>query len=198
MDIIKKTICLKDNEIVKQIQQLIDNSKVTHNKILDNKIDYKTRIKLLMDDTFICDTYLSIINLMLLISDKNDYKNWTIAENMLRKYNIEINKNKNLFDFVIDAIKNTDNIYDKIFLSKIGKSINKYGIQNNDREKICKIIEQLEKTENSILNTIDKPISFKINRKNIDARSESIMSTVYPDNNDLIYINKKKYYFKFF
>lgn len=195
MDIIKKTIYLKDNDIIKQIQQLIDNSKITYNKILDNNIDYKSKIKLLMDDTFLCDTYFGIINLMLLLCDKNDYKNWSCAEIMLKKYNIEINSDENLFNFVIETIKKTDNIYDKIFLSKIGKSINKYGIQNDNKEKISKIIEQLEKTENSIFNTIDKPISFKINRKNIDARSESIMSSVYPDNNDLIYINKKKYHY---
>ena len=195
MDIIKKTIYLKDNDIIKQIQQLIDNSKITYNKILDNNIDYKSKIKLLMDDTFLCDTYFGIINLMLLLCDKNDYKNWSCAEIMLKKYNIEINSNENLFNFVNETIKKTDNIYDKIFLSKIGKSINKYGIQNDNKEKISKIIEQLEKTEISIFNTIDKPISFKINRKNIDARSESIMSSVYPDNNDLIYINKKKYHY---
>ena len=76
MDIIKKTIVLKNNDIINKIQQIIENSKNIYNKIFDENIDYKTRIKLLIEDTFICDTYLSIINLMILISEKEDYKNW--------------------------------------------------------------------------------------------------------------------------
>lgn len=193
MDIIKKTIILKNNDIVNKIQQVIENSKNIYNKIFDDNIDYNTRIKLLIEDTFICDTYLSIINLMILISEKEDYKNWILADNLLKKYNVEINKNDKLLNFLIESIKHTDNFYDKIFISKIAKSLNKFGINNDNKEKITKIIEQLDKTENDILNTLDKSLSFKINRNKIDARSESIMSSVYPDDNNIIYVNKKKY-----
>jgi len=192
MDIIKKTIILKNNDIINKIQQIIENSKNIYNKIFDDNIDYNTRIKLLIEDTFVCDTYLSIINLMILISEKEDYKNWIFADNLLKKYNVEINKNEKLLNFLIESIKHTNNFYDKIFISKIAKSLNKFGI-NNNKEKITKIIEQLDKTENDILNTLDKSVSFKINRNKIDARSESIMSTVYPDDNNIIYVNKKKY-----
>ena len=192
MDIIKKTINLKNNDIINKIQQIIENSKNIYNKIFDDNMDYNTRIKLLIEDTFICDTYLSIINLMILISEKEDYKNWIFADNLLKKYNVEINKNEKLLNFLIESIKHTNNFYDKIFISKIAKSLNKFGI-NNNKEKITKIIEQLDKTENDILNTLDKSVSFKINRNKIDARSESIMSTVYPDDNNIIYVNKKKY-----
>jgi len=193
MDIIKKTIVLKNNDIINKIQQIIENSKNIYNKIFDENIDYKTRIKLLIEDTFICDTYLSIINLMILISEKEDYKNWIMVESLLKKYNFEINKNDKLLQFLIESIKHTDDFYDKIFISKIAKSLNKFGINNDKKDKITKIIEQLDKTENDILNTLDKSVSFKINRNKIDARSESIMSTVYPDDNNVIYVNKKKY-----
>jgi hypothetical protein len=193
MDIIKKTIILKNNDIINKIHQIIENSKNIYNKIFDKDIDYKSRIKLLIEDTFISDIYLSIINLMILISEKEDYKNWIQAESLLKKYNIEINKNDKLLEFLIESIKHTDDFYDKVFLAKIGKSLNKFGINNEKKEKITKIIEQLDKTENDILNNLDKSISFKINRNKIDARSDSIMSSVYPDDNNMIYVNKKKY-----
>ena len=116
-----------------------------------------------------------------------------MVESLLKKYNFEINKNDKLLQFLIESIKHTDDFYDKIFISKIAKSLNKFGINNDKKDKITKIIEQLDKTENDILNTLDKSVSFKINRNKIDARSESIMSTVYPDDNNVIYVNKKKY-----
>ena len=116
-----------------------------------------------------------------------------MVESLLKKYNFEINKNDKLLQFLIESIKHTDDFYDKIFISKIAKSLNKFGINNDKKDKITKIIEQLDKTENDILNTLDKSVSFKINRNKIDARSESIMSTVYPDDNNVIYVNKRKY-----
>jgi len=52
----------------------------------------------------------------------------------------------------------------------------------------------LEQTENNIYNLIEKSIKLKIDRSKIDARSELIMSSVYPDKNDFIQINKKTFY----
>ena len=75
--------------------------------------------------------------------EKEDYKNWISAENLMKKYNIEINKNNKLLNFLIESIKNTDDYYDKIFLAKIGKSLNKFGINNDKKDKITKIIEQI-------------------------------------------------------
>lgn len=194
MDILRKLINLKGDEINTQINQIIQNSEAVYNKIFNN-IDIKIKIKLLSDDTFIFDTYMGIINLMILICDKNDYKNWINAENKLRDFNNKINQNEKLLNFVIDSIKITDNYYDKIFLSKIGRSLDKNGVRTDIKEKINKIILQLENTENIILQTLDKSIPIKLNRKQIDARSESIMSSVYPDDNDTILLNKHRYYY---
>jgi hypothetical protein len=196
MDILKKIINLKGENINTQIKQIINNSESIYNKIFsDNNIDIQVKIKLLSDDTFIFDTYMGIINLMILISDKDDYKNWLIAEKLLKDFNNNINQNDKLLEFVINSIKISDNFYDKIFLAKIGRSLDKNGIRSGMKEKINKIIIQLENTENNILHTLDKPIPIKLNRKQIDARSESIMSSVYPDENDTILLNKQRYYY---
>ena len=198
MDIVRKIYNLKGDEILIKIKQIISESELIYQKIFTNSSDnsdIKTKIKLLTDDTFIFDTYMGIINLMILISNKEDYKNWVMAEKYLKDYNNKINQSEDLLNFVIESIKICDNYYDKIFLAKIGRSLDKNGIRSNSKEKINKIISQLEITENNILNTLDKPTQIKLDRSKIDARSESIMSSVYPDDNDIILLNKQRYYY---
>jgi len=199
MDIVRKIYNLKGDEILIKIKQIISESELIYQKIFSNnselETDIKTKIKLLTNDTFIFDTYMGIINLMILISNKDDYKNWVLAEKYLKDFNNKINQSEDLLNFVIESIKTCDNYYDKIFLAKIGRSLDRSGIRTNSKEKISKIISQLEVTENNILNTLDKPTQVKLDRSKIDARSESIMSSVYPDDNNIILLNKQRYYF---
>ena len=71
----------------------------------------------------------------------------------------------------------------------------KFGTNMDNTDKIGKILLQLEQTENTLLNNLDRSLKLKIDRKKIDARSESIMSSVYPDDNSMVIINKKSYYY---
>jgi Zn-dependent oligopeptidase len=195
MDIVRRVINLKGDEILVKIKQIISESELVYQKIFSNDSDIKTKIKLLTDDTFIFDTYMGITNMMILICDRDDYKNWVMAEKNLKDFNNKINQNEELFNFVVESIKTCEKYYDKIFLAKIARSLDKTGIRTNSKEKINKIILQLENTENNILNTLDKAIQVKLDRSKIDARSDSIMSSVYPDENDIIFLNKQRYYF---
>ena len=70
--------------------------------------------------------------------------------------------NKKLLDTIIELIKDTDNMYDKIFLSKMGRSMEKYGLNTNNPKKVSKILMQLEQTENTIFNSLEKPLKIKI------------------------------------
>jgi Zn-dependent oligopeptidase len=200
MDIIKKIFNLKSNILLDKINSIIKESEQMINKItLKNDMSPDDKIKCLIRDTFIFDTYYCIINLRLLLSETDDTKILLMAETKLKNYNIDFNKNINLLNLIVDLIKNTDDIYNKIFLAKMGQSFEKYGcnllIPTNNSEKIPKILLQLEQTENVVLANIDKPTKIKLDRTKIDARSESIMSSVYPDNQNNILLTKNKYYF---
>ncbi len=197
MDIIRKISLLKGDELINHIKDTISNSDTLIDKIINNNdINSKKKIKMLIEDTYIFDTYVGIVNLMTLICDNNsDHRYWLMADNLLKNHNYKFNTNKKLLEQIIELIKNTDNMYDKIFLSKMGRSMEKYGLNSNNPEKVSKILIQLEQTENTIFNTLEKPLKIKIDRKKIDARSDSIMSSVYPDNDNCIFVNKKKYYY---
>ncbi len=201
MDIIKKINKLCGEELIKQIENLISNSKKMREQILSNtNVD---SIKLLIEDTFVFDTYNYMINLKLLISDdKNDINKLLLAEKMLKKYNFELNTDVKLLNLIIKLITKTDNKYHKIFLAKMGKSMQKFGTEKylnseskESHNKITNIITQLEQTESSLINIIEKPLVIKLDRNNIDARSESIMSSVYPDKQNNIIVDKKRYYY---
>jgi Zn-dependent oligopeptidase len=201
MDIIKKINKLCGEELIKQIENLISNSKKMREQILSNT--NVNSIKLLIEDTFVFDTYNYMINLRLIISDdKNDINNLLLAEKMLKKYNFELNTDVKLLNLIIKLITKTDNKYHKIFLAKMGKSMQKFGTEKylnseskESHNKITNIITQLEQTETSLINIIEKPLVIKLDRNNIDARSESIMSSVYPDKQNNIIVDKKRYYY---
>ena len=197
MDIIKNIFNLKSDDLLIKVNNIIEESKQTINRIIsDNSILDDNKIKLLIKDTFIFDTYYSVINLRILISESNyDYKTLLMAETKLKNYNTIFNTNKDLLNLIINLIKNTNDIYNKIFLAKMGKSFEKYGTRLDNTEKISKILIQLDQTENVILNTIEKPTKIKLDRNKIDARSESIMSSVYPDSEHNILLTKNKYYY---
>lgn len=195
MDIIRKIIILKKEKIQEKTDIIIKSSKENIKKIIDDNINDNIKIKMLIDDTYIFDVYMQTINLMTIISEKDDYKYWSYADNEFKKYNYYFNTNKKLLECIIKLIKKTNNMYEKIFLSKMGRSMEKFGTNAINTDKICKIFNQLEQTENNIYNIIDKPIKIKIDRKKIDAKSDSIMSSVCPDENNIVLVNKKKYYY---
>ncbi len=196
MDIIKKLFSLKNDQILDQVKNIISQSEICINRLItDNNIDSKIKINMLIQDTYICDTYTSVINLLLILCDKTDYHYWLQAEKMFKQHNNKFNKNSDLLKIIIELIKETDDMYDKIFLSKMGRSMEKYGVNTNDCDKTSKLLLKIEETENNIYDILDKPLKIQINRQKIGARSESIMSSVYPDNNNNIVVNKKKYYY---
>lgn len=192
MEFIKNIIDLDNNDIVKFFENLILKSDNDLQKILTTNINDNLKIKILIENTYMFDTYSSGINLMSLITRQN-IMYWKKAEALIHNYNVRFNTNKELLNLIIKLIEKTNNKYEKIFLAKMGKSMEKYGTVNEDTERISKILSQLEQTENNIYNLIEKSIKLKIDRSKIDARSESIMSSVYPDKNDFIQINKKTF-----
>jgi Zn-dependent oligopeptidase len=196
MDIIKKIFNLNHNDLLIKINNIISESEQMINKILiDDNLSADDKIKFLIKDTFIFDTYYCIINVKILLSTNDEYKTLSMAETKLKNYNINFNKNKNLLNLIINLMKHTDDVYNKIFLAKMGQSFEKYGTRTDNVDKISKILLQLDQTENVILDNIEKPTKIKLDRKNIDARSESIMSSVYPDNENNIFLTKNKYYY---
>lgn len=194
MEFIKNIIDLNNNDIVKFFENLILKSDNDLQKILTTNMNDNLKIKILIENTYIFDTYTGGINLISLITkDNNIY--WKKAEVLIHDYNVRFNTNKELLNLIIKLIEKTNDKYEKIFLAKMGKSMEKYGTVNENTERVSKILLQLEQTENNIYNLIEKSIKLKIDRTKIDARSESIMSTVYPDKNDSIQINKKTFYY---
>jgi len=187
MDIIKKINKMTSDELLKQVETLILNSKKMRDNILSNS--NINSIKLLINDTFVFDTYNYMITLrIILTNNKEDLHKLFQAEKILKKYNFELNTDTNLLNLIINLITKTDNKYQKIFLAKMGKSMQKFGTEKNinseskdNINKIVTIISQLEQSESSLINIIDKPLIIKLDRNNIDARSETIMSSVYPD-----------------
>jgi Zn-dependent oligopeptidase len=195
MDIIKKIFSLKNDQILDQVKNIITQSETCIDRLINEDIEPKIKINMLIQDTYICDTYTSVISLLILICDKSDYHNWIQAEKLFKQHNNSFNTNQELLKIIIELIKQTDDMYDKIFLSKMGRSMEKYGLNTNNSSRIAKILSQIEDTENNIFNILDKPLKIQIDRKNIGARSESIMSSVYPDDSNNIIVNKKKYYY---
>lgn len=194
MEFIKNIIDLNNNDIVNFFEKLILKSDNDLQKILTTDINDNMKIKIIIENTYMFDTYCGGINLMSLITKQNNIY-WKKAEVLVHDYNVRFNTNKALLNLIIILIEKTNDKYEKIFLAKMGKSMEKYGTVNENTERISKILLQLEQTENNIYNLIEKSIKIKIDRNKIDARSESIMSSVYPDKNNYIQINKKTFYY---
>ena len=195
MDIIKKIFNLNHNDLLTKINNIISESEKMIENILINKINDQDKIKLLIEDTFLFDTYYGVINVKILLSESNnELKSLIMAETKLKNYNTNFNKNKKILELIINLIKTTEDQNNKLFLAKMGQSIEKFGTRFDNVDKISKILIQLEQTENNILNTIEKSLSIKLDRKKIDAQSDSIMSSVYNDLNN-VQINKKIYYY---
>jgi Zn-dependent oligopeptidase len=192
MDTIKKLIKLTFNQLKEKINFLIEKSREMRIKIISKPLDNNDKIKLLVDDTFIFHIITMVVQIQILKTDGTDYDYFL---KQLTDYNIEFNTDIKLLNAIIILYKNTGNDDDKFFLLKLIKSMEKYGTCNNDHEKILEIFKYNEETEDLINTILNKPTQIRIDRKNIDAKSESIMTEVYPDKKNNIYIDKNRYYY---
>ena len=124
-----------------------------------------------------------------LFYSNHEYKSYQKYHKWIKEQQKFIIPNKTKFDKdnILYDIKSNTIDYLKCFVY-IGKEIEKLFGNNSLYTK--RIGEGLSEF---IQNIIDKSIKLKIDRNKIDARSESIMSSVYPDKNNTISINKKNY-----
>jgi len=192
MDIIKKIKC-NPIHLDEKINFLIDKSREMRLKVISKPIDNTTKIKLLVDDTFIFNIYTMITHVFSLKDSENNA--YVDILKKINQYNIEFNTDISLLNVIIELYKGTKNVDEKFFLQRLLKSMEKYGTCNESHKKILEIFTNLNSIEEQIIEILDKPTSIKIDRKNIDAKSESIMSSVYPDKKNNIYIDKARYYY---
>ena len=94
MDIIKKIFNLNSGDILNKINNIISESeKMLERIIKDNMLPDKDKVKLLIEDTFLFDTYYGIINIKILLAESNgDLKNLLMSETKLKNYNTNFNK----------------------------------------------------------------------------------------------------------
>jgi hypothetical protein len=192
MDTIKKLIKLNIEQLNEKVVFLIEKSREMKMKVISKPLDNTDKIKLLVDDTFIFHIITMIVHIKSLQTNSNEFND------LLKKlldYNIEFNTDIKLLNAIINLYKNIDNEDSKFFILKLIKSMEKYGTCNNDHAKILEIFKYNEETEDLIDTILNKPTQIKIDRKNIDAKSESIMTEVYPDKKNNIYIDKARYYY---
>jgi len=192
MDTIKKLIKLNPQQLKDKILFLIEKSREMRIKIISKPLDDNDKIKLLVDDTFIFHCITMIIQLQSLKYNLTEYDSLL---KILTDYNIEFNVDIKLLNAIIILYKNINNEDSKFFILKLIKSMEKYGTCNNEHKKILDIFSYNEETEDLINVILDKPVQIRIDRRNIDAKSESIMTEVYPDKKNLIYIDRARYYY---
>jgi hypothetical protein len=195
MDIIQKIMKIPIKSMPDKIDNLISHSIDIRNKILQN-IPSEQKIKLLIDDIFNCNIYIICLDLILIKT--TDRENIKIISNMidqLKEYNYAFNTDIKLLKVILQLYSYTKNPDELFFLMRIIKSMEKYGTCNSNHESILKILKIIDSTENLISDILDKPLSINIDRSKIDAQSESIMSSVYPDRQNKIIIDKSKYYY---
>ena len=178
-----------------KIENLINHSIDIRNKILKD-IPSEQKIKLLIDDIFNFNIYIICLNLILVkTSNKENIQILTHMISQLKEYNYAFNTDVKLLKVILQLYSYTKNPDEIFFLMKIIKSMEKYGSCNSKHESILKILKIIDSTENLISDILDKPLSINIDRSKIDAQSESIMSSVYPDKQNKIIIDKSKYYY---
>jgi len=192
MDTIKKLIKLNSKQLKEKIDFLIEKSREMRLKVINKPIDDCNKITLLVDDTFIFHIITMIIQIQATHSSTNEYDELL---KILINYNIEFNTDIKLLNAIIILYKNATNDDTKFFILKLIKSMEKYGTCNDSHSKILEIFKSNEETEDIINVILNKPTQIRIDRKNIDAKSESIMTEVYPDKKNMIYIDKARYYY---
>jgi hypothetical protein len=195
MDIIQKIMKIPIKSIPDKIENLINHSIDIRNKILKD-IPSDQKIKLLIDDIFNFNIYIICLNLILIkTSNKENIQILTHMITQLKEYNYAFNTDVKLLKVILQLYSYTKNPDEIFFLMKIIKSMEKYGSCNSKHESILKILKIIDSTENLISDILDKPLSINIDRSKIDAQSESIMSSVYPDKQNKIIIDKSKFYY---
>jgi len=192
MDNIKKLIKLNYDQLNEKIIFLIEKSREMKMKVISKPLDNNDKLKLLVDDTFIFHIITMIVQIKSLQVKTNEYN---VLLKKLLDYNIEFNTDIALLNAIINLYKTIDNEDSKFFILKLIKSMEKYGTCNNDHAKILEIFKYNEETEDLIDTILNKPTQIKIDRNNIDAKSESIMTEVYPDKKNNIYIDRARYYY---
>jgi hypothetical protein len=192
MDTIKKLIKLNSKQLKEKIDFLIEKSREMRFKVINKPLDDNDKIRLLVDDTFIFHIITMIIQIQSIRSSTSEYDDLL---KLLINYNIEFNTDIKLLNAIIVLYKNINNEDAKFFMLKLIKSMEKYGTCNNEHTKILEIFKSNEETEDIINVILNKPTQIRIDRKNIDAKSESIMTEVYPDKKNMIYIDKARYYY---
>jgi Zn-dependent oligopeptidase len=194
MDIIKKYVKLSEDQILNKLDQYILKSNEIKTKMYNLNIPDEQKIKLLIEDTFVANTLMSVITLMLIIeTDINKLNKWDNAKNIMMEHNYSFNIDNKLKNKIIELYQNNTNLdnYQKIFLTKYLNSVNKFGCN----DKIKELIKNMDNTEDIIYNSLQKAISIQINKSNIDAHTESIMSVVQPDSKNNIIVDRNKYYY---
>lgn len=192
MDTIKKLIKLNSKQLREKIDFLIEKSREMRLKIINKPIDDANKITLLVDDTFTFHIITMITQIQATRATTTEYDELL---KILLNYNIEFNTDIKLLNAIIILYKNITDNNVKFFILKLIKSMEKYGTCNNEHAKILEIFKSNEETEDLINIILNKPTQIRIDRKNIDAKSESIMTEVYPDKKNMIYIDKARYYY---
>ncbi len=178
------------------IENLISKSIDTRRLICENKTSDDNKIKLLVNDTFSFNLCMSCLFLLELKSNNKTEKELYITlSKKLKDYNLLYNTDINLLKVSLELCKKIEDVDKKFFLLRTIKSMEKFGTCSKDYKKIYSLLKNIEITENLINDILEKPLKINIDRNKIDAQSESIVSSVYPNKQNLIYIDKNKYYY---
>jgi len=196
MDIIKKISKFDGLTFIENIQSLVKKSREVRNKILNQSLSNELKVKLLIDDIYLFNVYNQILLLNSLKStNKLDIENFSKALELINNYNYEFNQDVELLKKVIEIYSSEQNPDIKFFLFKIIKSQEKMGTCNKKHDEVLVHVKNIDKITDLINDFLVKPVSITIDRNNIDARSESIVSSVYPDKKNNILIDKSRYYY---
>jgi len=196
MDIIKKLMKMTNQNLNQYVENLISKSIDTRKVVCENKTSNDNKIKVLVNDTFTFNLCMSCLFLLELKSiDKTEKDLYLAYTYKLKEYNIMYNTDVNLLKMSLEICKEITDNDKKFFLLRTIKSMEKFGTCSKDYKKIYTLLKNIDTTENLINEILEKPLKINIDRNNIDAQSESIVSSVYPSKQNLIYIDKNKYYY---
>ena len=196
MDIIKKLVKFSPEILNDKIDNLINKSIDTRKIVINGNTSIDNKIKVLVDDTYSFNLYSNCLYLMELKETNREVKKqYQELNELLKQHNIKYNTDINLLKAILELYAKTDNTDKKFFLLKTIKSMEKFGTCSENHKKILALTQNIEQTENIINDILEKPLKINIDRNKIDAESESIVSSVYPDKQNHIYIDKSKYYY---
>ena len=196
MDIIKKISKTDGLTYINDINSLIKKSREIRKKIIDVNISDEVKIKLLIEDVYLFNIYNQCLILNCYrTSNKIDLENYNRCLNLIQEYNYEFNQDIEVLKQIIVLHTKTNNPDHKFFLFKVIKSQEKYGTCNKNHSVILNLIKTIDKSESIINDILSKPVSIDIDRRNIDAHSSSIVSSVYPDKKNTVIIDKTRYYY---